>query len=86
MVSTAGVKVAVDKVDIVVSWPTPTCVHKMQGFLKLANFYRRFIKGFATISTPLTDLTWKAIKFKWDATEEAAVKALKKALTSFPIW
>ena len=51
----------------------------------LANFYRRFVKGFATIAKPLTDLRKKAIEFKWEATEEAALEALKKALTTAPI-
>ena len=43
----------------------------------LVNFYRRFVKGFATITKPLTDLMKKAIEFKWEATEEAAFEALK---------
>ena len=29
IVSAAGVKVAVDKVDAVASWPTPTCVREV---------------------------------------------------------
>ena len=29
VVSAAGVKVAVDKVDAVASWPTPTCVREV---------------------------------------------------------
>ena len=62
VVPSAGVKVAV---DTVASWPTLTCVHEVQGFLGLANFYRRFVKGFATIVKPFTDLTKKAIDFKW---------------------
>ena len=51
----------------------------------LANLYRRFVTGFAAIVKPLTDLTKKAIEFKWEATEEAAFEALKKALTTVPI-
>ena len=51
----------------------------------LANFYRRFVKGFATIAKPLTNLMKKAMEFKWEATEETAFEALKKALTTAPI-
>ena len=39
--------------------PTPTCVREVQGFLGLANFYRRFVKGFAVIAKPLTNLMRK---------------------------
>ena len=46
----------------------------------LANFHRRFVKGFTAIAKPLTDLTKKAIEFKWEAMEETAFEALKKAL------
>ena len=45
---------AVDKVDTVLSWSKPTCVREVQGFLGLANFYRRFVKGFVAIAKPLT--------------------------------
>ena len=55
VVSAAGVKVAVDKVDTVASWATPTCVREVQGFLGLANFYRRFVKNHAAIAKPLID-------------------------------
>ena len=51
----------------------------------LANFYRRFVKGFAAIAKRLTDLAKMALDFKWEATEEAAFETLKKALTMAPI-
>ena len=72
VVSAEGVKVAVDKVDAVSSWPTLTCVWEVQGFLGLANFYRRFVKGFAGIAKPMTDLTRKDKDFTWGTEEEAA--------------
>ena len=56
VVSAEGVKVAVDKVDTVSSWPTPMCVREVQGFLGLANFYRRLVKGFAGIAKPMNNL------------------------------
>ena len=66
VVSAEGMKVAVDKVYAVLSWPTPMCVRKVQGFLGLANFYRRFVKGFAGIAKPMTDLTRKDKDFTWE--------------------
>ena len=51
----------------------------------LANFYRRFVKGFAAIAKPLTNLTKKDRDFTWNNEEEAAFWKLKEALTSAPI-
>ena len=44
----------------------------------MANFYRRFVKGFAAIAKPMTDLTKKDRDFTWDTEEEAAFQKLKK--------
>ena len=51
----------------------------------MANFYRRFVKGFAAIAKPMTDLTKKDWDFTWGTEEEAALQKLKEALTSAPI-
>ena len=67
------------------SWSTPETVRDVQAFLGLANFYRRFIKGFAGIARPLTDLTRKDVPFQWGDDQDAAFKALKNALTEAPI-
>ena len=51
----------------------------------MANFYRRFAKGFAAIAKPMTNLTKKDRDFTWSTEEEAAFQKLKEALTSAPI-
>ena len=50
VVRSEGIKVAHNKIDAVKLWPTPETVRNVQAFLGLANFYRRFIKGFAGIA------------------------------------
>ena len=64
-VSAAGVGVVQAKVDAIKQWPQPTCIKDVQAFLGLANYYRRFVKGFAQIALPLTNLTRKSQDFAW---------------------
>ena len=51
-----------DKVVGVLNWPTPKTVRDVRKFLGLANYYRRFIKNFATLVKPLNMLTRKKVK------------------------
>ena len=51
----------------------------------MANFYWRFVKGFAAIAKPLTNLMKKDWDFMWGTDEEAAFQKLKEALASAPI-
>ena len=51
-----------EKVQEVVEWLVPKSVKDMQKFLKLANYYRWFVKDFAKIVRPLHEMTWKEIK------------------------
>jgi len=44
-----GIKMKKGKVKGVLEWPTPKCVKDIQKFLGLANYYRQFIEGFASI-------------------------------------
>ena len=47
------------KVQAVIDWPAPTKVTELRSFLGLANYYRRFIKGYSKIVSPLTDFLKK---------------------------
>jgi hypothetical protein len=54
LVSDHGVRMDPKKVDAVLSWPTPKSVYDIQIFLGFANFYRRFIRAYSKVTTPLT--------------------------------
>jgi len=60
-------------------------VRDVQSFLGFANFYRRFVKGYSTITVPLTELTKKGEEFKWTAEAQKAFDTLKKAFTQAPV-
>ena len=44
------------KIKAIVELPSPTNVTKVRSFLGSANYYRRFIKGYAKVAWPLYDL------------------------------
>jgi len=44
----------------------PRTVRDVRKFLRLANYYRRFIKNFATLVKPLNMLTRKDEKWRWE--------------------
>jgi hypothetical protein len=62
IVSSKGIFVDPRKVEAVLRWERPTTVTEIRSFLGLAGYYRRFIKGFSTITTSLTRLTRKNIR------------------------
>jgi len=69
-----------EKVASVATWPQPDNVCALWGFLDLAGYYRRFIKDYGSVATPLTVLLKEA--FLWSPAATDAFNALKKALSS----
>ena len=64
---------------------TPNTVKKVRQFLGLSGFYRKFIKDYATIAKPLTNLLKKDEPFIWDMEQEIAFNTLKQKLCEYPI-
>jgi len=44
------------KIKVMLQWPPPTSVWTLKGFLGLTGFYCKFIRGYASLAGPLTDL------------------------------
>ena len=53
--------------------------------VRLASYYRKFVKDFAKIAAPLTDLTKKEASFQWTDECESEFKTLKDKLVKPPI-
>ena len=66
-------------------WPRPTSGIDIRSLLGLAGYYRRIVKGFSSIASPLTRLTQKMVKFQWSDDCENNLAELKSILTTVPV-
>ena len=76
-----GIRMEEVKVKGVLEWPIPKCIKDMQKFLRLANYYCRFIEGFASVARPLHDMVKKDKKWDWMERQEKAFRELKERFT-----
>ena len=79
-----GVTLEKDKVAAVLDWPWPATLKQLRGFLGLTGYYRRFIRGYASLASPLTDLL-KKDSFSWSNKADEAFSMLKRAITDSPV-
>lgn len=85
VVSGKGISMEEDKVKAIRNWPAPTTVTGVRSFLGLAGYYRKFVKNFSRIASPLSELLHKAKPFEWKETQQKAFDALKLAVSSGPV-
>lgn len=72
------------KTSTMLAWPRPQSISAIRGFLGLTRYYRCFIKGHASITTPLTNLLRKDSCI-WNSSVETTFVTLKDAMTTTPV-
>lgn len=87
IVGAEGIKVDHRKVATVESWPVPQDTHQLRSFLGLANYFRRFIQGYSSLTAPLNDLLRKerSVSKEWGQAQQDAFLGVKHALTHAPV-
>ena len=85
VISNKGLQMDQARVDSIKQMPDPDNKRKVQIFLGICNYFRQFIKGFASIAEPLYKLLRKNTKFEWTEKQKQAVQILKERLSTAPI-
>ena len=77
-----GVMVDDQKIKAILEWVKPKTTKGLRSFLGLASYYRKFVRDFAKIGKPLSDLLKKLVLEIWDDHYYHAFEELKRRLTS----
>ncbi|XP_028551234.1 uncharacterized protein LOC110091993 [Dendrobium catenatum] len=84
VLTAAGVMTDPTKIAAIQDWSQPTSLTDVRSFHGLANYYRRFIKGFSSIMAPITNCLKSAV-FAWTPAQQRSFERIKATLCSAPV-
>lgn len=88
VVDDKGLRTDPEKVSAILDYPIPTNSTEVRRFLGLVMYYRRFLKDFSTICSPITDLLRNRKKgqpITWTPDADRAFAEVKRILTNTPV-
>ena len=85
MVGGDGIQTDPAKTSSIATWALHESNSQLRSFLGLASYYRRFIKDFGKIASPMTDMLEKNKAFIWTDEGKRAFTKIKHFLTNPPI-
>jgi hypothetical protein len=79
------------KIVVILDLQPPTFIKQLHATLGHSGYYRKFIKGYAQITTPMEKLLKKDAKFQWNDDFQKGLNTLKQKLVIvsiliFPSW
>ncbi len=78
LVGAGGVRADPKTTAVIATWREPINKKELQSFLELANWFRKFVQGYANMVHTLTSLKGNA-PWVWDTACNAAFAAVKAA-------
>jgi len=72
-------------IAIIFNLPPPTSVQQLRATLGHTGYYRKFIKGYAHITTPMEKQLKKDNKFTWTEECQQSLDILKEKMVTAPI-
>lgn len=85
IITEGQVKPSDRKIKALVDSPVPTNVKQVRQLLGLAGYFRRYIRDYASKTTPISRLTRNGVPFVWGEEQENARRYLIECLTSEPV-
>ena len=80
-ISVGLIKIDEIKLRVIREWSKPSKLKQLHSFLRLANYYIQFIKGYSKLVMPLTDLLKKDHIWEWSSKCQATFDELKGAMS-----
>lgn len=85
IVGADGIRMDPKKTELIAKWPAPKTQTEMRSFLGLANYFRKFMIGYASVAAPLNELTHKTvgtnIEHLWTDVHQAAFQRIKHLIS-----
>lgn len=85
VISPAGVSTDPKKIHIIAEWPSPLNVKELRSFLRMAGYYRKYVRNFGLLAKPLTNLLKTGVIYVWNSEAEASFQTLKTSLMTAPV-
>ena len=84
-VSSDGISIQKEKIDVIVNWPVPKSKTELASFLGSVNYHRDFIGNYAALAEPLYAVMRPSAKFCWHDDQKIAFEKLRCCMTTAPI-